>query len=59
MVDLAVPGDTRSLVKKEKKTDKYSELNRELQRLWEVNVCVILVVVGALGIGRLRPFLGL
>ena len=62
IIDVAVPGDTRVFLKEEEKMDKYRELSRELQRLWQMNTTTVIpVVVGALGTitERLRPFLAM
>ena len=49
IVDIAVPGDTRITTKEDEKIEKYSELCRELGRLWGVKCRVVPIVVGALG----------
>ena len=49
IVDTAVPGDTRVTTKEDEKIEKYSELCRELWRLWGVKCRVVPIVVGALG----------
>ena len=48
-VGIAVPGDTRVNTKEDKKIEKYSDLCRELERLWRVKCRAVPVVVGALG----------
>ena len=35
--------------KKKKKRDKYKDIARELKKLWNMKVTVILIVIGALG----------
>ena len=47
MIDFAVPGDSR--IEKEKdKIEKYQDLGRELQKIWNVKVKTIPLVVGCL-----------
>ena len=45
IIDLAVPGDSRI----EEEKDKYQDLGRELQKIWNVKVKIIPLVVGSLG----------
>ena len=45
-IDIAVPGDSRVASKENEKVQKYQDLTRELRKLWQVKVKV---VVGALG----------
>ena len=48
IIDFAVPGDRR--IEKEKdKIEKYQNLGRELQKIWNVKVKIIPLVVGSLG----------
>ena len=49
IIDIAVPGDSRTWAKEEEKIDKYEELAWELRRIWNMQTKVIPVVVGALG----------
>ena len=51
IIDFAVPYDTRvdEKEKEKEKIQKYQELARELKKLWNKNVKVIPVTVGALG----------
>ena len=49
IVDLAVPADHRVKMKDREKKDKYLDLARELKKLWNMNVTVISIVIGALG----------
>ena len=49
LVDFAVPADHRVKLKENEKMNKYLDLARELKRLWNMRVKVILIVVGALG----------
>ena len=48
IVDFAVPADHRINPKESEKKDKYLDLARELKKLWNMKV-TILLVVGALG----------
>ena len=47
IIDFAVPGDSRIEEKKDKK-EKYQDLGRELQKIWNVKVKIIPLVVGSL-----------
>ena len=47
ITDFAVPGDSR--IEEKNKIEKYQELGRELQKIWNVKVKIIPVVVGSLG----------
>ena len=48
IIDFAVPGDSR--IEKEKdKIEKYHDLGRELQKIWNVKVKIIPLVVASLG----------
>ena len=48
-VDFAVPGDSRIEGKEKDKIEKYPNLRRELQKIWNVEVKIIPLVVGSLG----------
>ena len=48
IIDFAVPGDSRIEEKEKDKIEKYQDLGRELQKIWNVKVKIILVV-GSLG----------
>ena len=48
-MDFAVPADHRVKLKESEKKDTYLYLARELKKLWNIKVTVILVVIGALG----------
>ena len=48
-MDFAVPADHRVKLKESKKKDKYQDLARELKKLWNMKVMMILIVIGALG----------
>jgi len=49
IIDFAVPGDSRIEDKEKEKVEKYQDLARELQKIWNVRVKVIPLVVGSLG----------
>ena len=49
IIDIAVPRDENIKDKEMEKIDKYQPLKIELERLWEVRITVIPVVVRALG----------
>ena len=48
--DFAVPGDSRIEEKEKDKIEKYEDLGRELQKIWNVKVKIIPLVVGSLGV---------
>ena len=48
IIDFAAPGDTR-IEEKEKDNQRYQGLGRELQKIWNVKVKIIPLVVGSLG----------
>ena len=45
IIDFAVPGDSRIEEEKEK-IEQYQDLRRELQKIWNVRVKIIPLVVG-------------
>ena len=49
MVDFAVPADHRAELKECEKKDKYLDLARELKKLWNMQVTIIPLVIGAFG----------
>ena len=49
IIDFPVPGDSRIEVKEKDKIEKYQDLRRELQKIWNVKVKIIPLVVGSLG----------
>ncbi len=49
IVDFAVPADHRIKVKECEKKDKYRDLARELKKLWNMQVTIIPIVIGAFG----------
>ena len=60
IIDIAVPGDSRTEEKEREKIEKYQELAREIRRLWRTSATVIPVVVGALGaVANLEEHMGM
>ena len=49
IVNLAVPADHRIKLKEPEKKDKYLDLARELKKLWNMQVTIIPIVIGAFG----------
>ena len=49
IIDFAVPADHRINLKEWEKKDKYLDLARELKKLWNMNVAIIPIVIGAFG----------
>ena len=49
IIDFAVPGDCRIEEKEKDKIEKYQDLGRELQKIWNVKMKIIPLVVGSLG----------
>ena len=49
IVDFAVPADYRIKLKESEKKDKYLEIARELEKLWNMKVKIVPIVIGALG----------
>ena len=49
IVDFAVPADHRIKLKECEKKDKYLDLARELKKLWNMQVTIIPVIIGAFG----------
>ena len=50
IVDFAIPADHRIKLKEYEKRDKYLDLARELKKLWNMQVTIIPIVIGAFGI---------
>ena len=48
-IDFVVPGDSRIQEKEKDKIEKYHDLGRELQKVWNVKVKIIPLVLGSLG----------
>ena len=49
IIDFVVPGDSRIEEKEKDKIEKYQNLGRELQKIWNVKVKIIPSVVGSFG----------
>ena len=49
IIDFAVPGDIKIEEREKDKIEKYQDLGRELQKIWNVTVKIIPLVVGSLG----------
>ena len=49
VIDFAVPADHRIKLKECEKKDKYLELARELKKLWNMQVTILPIVIGAFG----------
>ena len=49
IVDFSVPADHRIKLKQCEKRGKYLDLARELKKLWNMKVTIILIVIGAFG----------
>ena len=49
IVDIAVPGDSRTSAKEKEKVEKYQDLKREIKRIWNMrSVLDVPVIVGEL-----------
>ena len=48
IIDFAVPGDIRIEEKEKEKIEKYQDLGRESQKIWNMKVKIIPLVVGSL-----------
>ena len=49
IIDFEVSGDSRIEEKEKDKIEKYQDLGRELQNIWNVKMKIIPLVVGSLG----------
>ena len=49
IIDFAVPGDTSTYAKEEEKIEKYQDLRRKLQKIWNVRLKIISLIVVSLG----------
>ena len=49
IIDFAVLGDSNIEEEQKDKIEKYQDLRRELQKIWNVKVKIIPLVVGSLG----------
>ena len=47
IVNFAIPADHRIKLKEREKRDKYLDLARELKKLWNMKVTIILIVIDA------------
>ena len=59
IIDFAVPADHRIKLKECEKKDKYLDLARELKKLWNMKVTIVLIVIGAFGTVTKGLFMGL
>ena len=50
LIDIAIPWDTRVKDKNREKIEKYQDLKMEVARLWQTEVEVVPIIIGALGI---------
>ena len=48
-MDFAIPANHREELKEYKTRDRYLNLARELKKLWNMKVTIILILIGALG----------
>ena len=49
IVDFAIPADHRMKLKEYEKKDKYLDLARELKKIWNMQMTIIPIVIGAFG----------
>ena len=49
IIVIAVPGDIRTKMHENEKTEKYEDLRRKISKLWGVQTTVIPIIFGALG----------
>ena len=49
IIDFVIPGDNRIEEKENDKIEKYQDLGRELEKIWNVKVKIIPLVAGSLG----------
>ena len=54
MVNFAIPANHRMKIKESKLTNKHLDHARELKKLWNMKVMVILIIVGTHGKGNWR-----
>ena len=45
IIDVAIPGDKRIIDKEKEKTEKYQNLKREIQRLWNLKKIDVIPVI--------------
>ena len=48
IINFTVPGDSRIEEKEKDKTEKYQDLGKELQKIWNIKVTIIPLFVGSL-----------
>ena len=48
-MDFTIPADHRTKLKECEKKDKYLDLAKELEKLWNMKATIILIVIGAFG----------
>ena len=48
IIDFAVPGDSRIEDKEKDKIEKYQDLGRNLQKIWNIKVKITALVIGSL-----------
>ena len=48
-MDFALPADHKIKLKENEKKDKYLNLARELEKLWNMKVTIITIVIGTFG----------
>jgi hypothetical protein len=49
LLDVAIPGDRNVIQKEAEKILKYKDLTIEIQRMWNIKIRVIPVIIGATG----------
>ena len=49
IIDFAVPRESKTEEKEKNRMEKYQDLGREIQKIWNVKVKIIPLVVGSLG----------
>ena len=49
LIDVAIPWDTRVEEKEREKMDKYQDLKIEIRRIWDMQVEIVPIIIGALG----------
>jgi hypothetical protein len=48
LIDVAIPSDKNVIQKETEKKLKYTKLNTEIQRMWNIKCFVIPVIIGAI-----------
>jgi DNA-directed RNA polymerase delta subunit len=49
LVDVAIPGDQKMIMKEAEKILKYKDLIKEIQRIWNVKAKMIPIIIGVYG----------